>query len=332
MTISIPILKDRFEGCLFGLAVGDALGGKFEAQTADAIRLRFPTTASLIAYPQEEIWYTDDTQMAIGVSEALIEKGEILEEVLCQTFVANYLPSRGYGRGARAVLEAMEEGRDYKQVAEQHFPGGSFGNGAAMRVAPIGLVFRDDRQRLWDQARLSALPTHLHPLGIEGAQLLALAVALCSSMEKIDRAGFFAELLKACTLGEYRAKIEAAARSQVPEDLAGLGNRIEALHSVPTAIASFAMTPESFEATVSNVIFLGGDTDTLAAMAGALSGAYIGASRLPSRLVGLLESSPKGRTYLKRLSEQLLAVYHQGLQTPATTPPSDGLQQPGNSA
>jgi poly(ADP-ribose) glycohydrolase ARH3 len=332
MTIPIPLLKDRFEGCPFGLAVGDALGGKFEAQTADAIRARFPTAGSLIAYPQEEIWYTDDTQMAIGVSEALVERGEIVEEVLCRAFVANYLPSRGYGRGARAVLAAMEDGRDYRQVAERHFPGGSFGNGAAMRVAPIGLVFRDDRQRLWDQARLSALPTHLHPLGIEGAQLLALAVALCSSMDKFDRAGFFAELLEACASDDYRAKIEAAAAIPTPEDLAGLGNRIEALHSVPTAIASFALTPESFEATVSNVIFLGGDTDTLAAMAGALSGAYIGASRLPSRLVGLLESSPKGRAYLKRLSEQLFAVYQRGGEAQATAPPSDVLQQPGNRA
>jgi poly(ADP-ribose) glycohydrolase ARH3 len=332
MTDSIPALKDRFEGCLFGLAVGDALGRKFETQAADAIRARFPTVESLITYPQEEIRYTGDTQMAIGVSEALIESGEIVEEVLRRAFVANYLPSRGYGRGARAVLDAMENGRDYRQVAEQHFPGGSFGNGAAMRVAPIGLVFRDDRQRLWDQARLSALPTHLHPLGIEGAQLLALAVALCSQMGKFDRTVFFAELLGACASEEYRSKIEAAARVQAPEDLAGLGNRIEALHSVPTAIASFALSPESFEAAVSNVIFLGGDTDTMAAMAGALSGAYIGAGRLPARLVGLLETSPKGRTYLKRISEQLFAVYHRRLEAQTLSSPGDTPQQPGNPA
>src|SRR5262249_22545246 len=134
-------------------------------------------------------------------------------------------------------------------------------NGAAMRVAPIGLLFRDDRQRLWEQARLSALPTHRHQLGIEGAQLLALAVALCSRMERFDRAQFFAELLAACESAEYRANLEAASRVHLPDDLAPLGNRIEALHSVPTAVASFALTPESFEATISNVIFLGGDTD-----------------------------------------------------------------------
>ncbi len=254
--------------------------------------------------------------MAIGVCEALIERGEIVEEVLCRAFVANYVPSRGYGRGARAVLDAMEDGRDHRQVAEQHFPGGSFGNGAAMRVAPVGLLFRDDRRRLWEQARLSALPTHLHPLGVEGARLTALAVALCSRAEQFDRSSFFAELLAACESGEYRAKLEAAARVQGPNDLAELGNRIEALHSVPTAIASFALTPESFEATIGNVIFLGGDTDTLAAMAGALSGAYLGASRLPSRLVGLLESSPKGREYIRRLADTLFDVYRRGAENP----------------
>src|SRR5205807_5233711 len=140
----------------------------------------------------------DDTQMTLGVAETLAEHGQIIEDRLCQAFVANYVPSRGYGRGARAVLGAMEDGRDYRQVAEQYFPGGSYGNGAAMRVAPVGMLFRDDRRRLWDQARLSALPTHLHALGIEGAQLLALAVALCSGMERFDRAGFFAGLLGAC--------------------------------------------------------------------------------------------------------------------------------------
>lgn len=305
-------LKDRFEGCLLGLAVGDALGGRFEAQSAEGIRTRFPSAERLIAYPQDEIWYTDDTQMAIGVAEALIDRGEIVEESLCRAFVANYVPSRGYGRGARAVLEAMEDGEDYRAVAERHFPGGSFGNGAAMRVAPVGLLFRDDHGRLWEQAKLSALPTHRHQLGIEGAQLLALAVALGSGMERFDRTAFFDRLLAACESAEYRAKLEEASRVRQPDDLAGLGNGIEALQSVPTAIASFALTPESFEDAISNVIFLGGDTDTLAAMAGALSGAYLGVGRLPNRLVGLLESSPKGREYIRQLAGRLLAVYQRG--------------------
>jgi poly(ADP-ribose) glycohydrolase ARH3 len=178
-----------------------------------------------------------------------------------------------------------------------------------MRVAPVGLLFGDDRQVLWEQARLSALPTHRHPLGVEGAQLLALAVALCSRMERFDRDCFFTPLLSACQSPEYRTKMEMAARSSSPSELAGLGNGIEALESVPTAIASLALTPESYEETVGNVVLLGGDTDTLVAMARALAGAYLGAERLPQRPVNLLESSPKGRDFLIQLADGLLTAY-----------------------
>src|SRR4051812_13018084 len=128
MAVNDAALRDRFRGCLLGLAVGDALGGRFEAQTAEALRARFPTVRDLFDSPRDEIWYADE---------------------------------------------------------------------AAMRVAPVGLLFRDDLTALWEQARLSALPTHRHPLGIEGAQLLALAVALCCRAERLDRGAFLAELLAA---------------------------------------------------------------------------------------------------------------------------------------
>lgn len=302
-------LEDRFSGCLIGLAIGDALGSPFEGQSATAIRDRCPTVERLIAYPREAIWYTDDTQMAIGVAEALVESGEIVEDVLCRTFAANYDPARGYGSGTHAVLRAIRQGRDHHTVAEQYLPGGSFGNGAAMRVGPVGLLFRDDRERLLQQARLSALPTHRHPLGIEGAQLLALAVGIATRLDKFDRSRFFDELTGACVSPEYQAKLELAAQVEGQDDLAALGNGIEALHSVPTAIASFARTPESYVETVGNVILLGGDTDTLAAMAGAVSGAYLGVSGLPDRLLELLEDKHKGREYIGQLGHRLFGAY-----------------------
>src|SRR5262245_25473339 len=206
-----PSLQDRFRGCLVGLAVGDALGGRFEGQSAEHIKSRVSSVEQLIGSVNDELWSTDDTQMAIGVAETLVADGTIVEQRLCEAFVANYVPSRGYGRGARAVIEAIEDGQDHRVVAEKHFPGGSFGNGAAMRVAPVGLCFRDERRMVLDQARLSALPTHLHALGIEGAQLLALAVAHASRSEAIDRHAFFSELLGHCQSSEYRAKLEWAA-------------------------------------------------------------------------------------------------------------------------
>src|SRR5688572_17638708 len=121
----MPSLHERFRGCLLGLAIGDALGGRVEAQSAEHLRQRFPGVRSLMEAVEGELWYTDDTQMAMGVAETLIECGSVLEPRLCRTFAENYVPSRGYGRGTRAVIEAMEEGRDHRAVSERYFPGGS---------------------------------------------------------------------------------------------------------------------------------------------------------------------------------------------------------------
>lgn len=299
-------LRDRFRGCLIGLAIGDALGALFEAQSAESLQVRFPTVDHLLAYPDRELWYTDDTQMAIGVAQTLISHGEIVESTLCQSFVANYVPSRGYGRGTRAVIEAMEDGRDYRAVATRYFPGGSNGNGAAMRVAPVGLFFHDCAERLCDEAHKSATPTHLHPWGIEGAQLLAMAISICA---RAGDSGPLDDLLStlhdAATSDEYRDRLRQAAAIVNPADLAQLGNGIQALESVPTAIASFALCPGDYGRAIGQVILTGGDTDTLAAMTGALSGAYLGLPGIPPHLAALLERSPQGYDFLVDLADRL---------------------------
>lgn len=303
-------LADRFAGCLLGLAIGDALGAHFEGQSPEHIAQRFRSVEALISNPRPgEPYYTDDTQMAIGVAETLIACRDIDEAELCRRFAANYVPHRGYGRGARRVLDSMVDGKDHRQVAETHFPGGSFGNGAAMRVAPVGLMFRQNHDELWHHAKLSALPTHVHPLGVEGAQLLALAVALASTVtDTIDRERFFDTLTRRTQTLEYAGPLRRAAKLGDPKDLALFGNGIEATASVVTAIASFALTPRSYEQTIGNVILLGGDTDTIAAMAGAISGAFLGRQAIPCHLLANLENHYQGRRYLESLAEQLLAA------------------------
>ena len=304
----MPSLQDRFRGCLIGKAIGDALGARFEAQSAENIRARFPDPAALFDIA-DEIWYTDDTQMAIGVAETLAACGRISEVELCRAFVANYVPSRGYGRGTRAVLEAMEDGRDHRAVAEKYFPGGSHGNGAAMRVAPVGLVFHHQHEQLVEQARLSAMSTHLHPLGIEGAQLIALAVGMCLTQGDFNSSNYWQALAGVCTTPEFQSRVALAATCNSPSDLSPLGNGIQALDSVPTALASFAIAPRSYTDAVGQVILLGGDTDTLAAMTGAISGAYLGIEGIPTQAIRSLESSPKGRDYLLLLADQLYATH-----------------------
>ena len=135
--------------------------------------------------------------------------------------------------------------------------------------------------------------------------MLALAVGYAVYTNGFDASAYFAMLTEACRSNEFREKIWLASKTASREDLAALGNGIAAVDSVPTAIAAVALTPDSYAETIANVILLGGDTDTIAAMAGAISGALLGIDSIPSILVSQLEDSEKGKSYLVELSDRL---------------------------
>src|SRR5947209_11129001 len=120
---------DQFLGCLLGQAVGDALGAPLEGLPADHIFWTFGLSLDLVEKPlDDELRYTDDTQMMIGVAHTLATCGRIDDDELCRAFAANYDPARGYGPGAARVLEAMAAGGDWRALARDQFPGGSLGN------------------------------------------------------------------------------------------------------------------------------------------------------------------------------------------------------------
>src|SRR5438093_10278270 len=109
---------DRFAGCLLGLAVGDALGAPYEGLTHADIFFQFGSPEKLVKYPSgDTLFYTDDTEMMIGVAETLVECGRIEEGRLCRAFAENYHPERGYGQGARRIIEVMVEGEDHRKLA-----------------------------------------------------------------------------------------------------------------------------------------------------------------------------------------------------------------------
>jgi len=302
--------QERFLGCLLGEAVGDALGAPYEGAPADFISKTFGPLHELLNKPiKGSICYTDDTQMMIGVAEILLAHGEIRETALAQQFAANYDPERGYGPGTCQILQELIEGGDWQNLAETIFPGGSFGNGAAMRVAPVGLLFAHDLDRVAEQARLSALPTHRHPWGIEGARLLAMAVALASRGPPLDRSDFYDQLERYCESDEFAWQLRAARELRSGDSLKFLGSSLPAHRSVVTSIACFTTALDSYEQVVIKAISLGDDTDTLAAMAGALSGAYLGCAGIPDRWTEHLEDGPQGLSYLRYLATKLHERY-----------------------
>ncbi len=299
-------LPARFQGCLLGLAIGDALGGHFESQSPGWLQQRFRSVDGLFSNPPKAPWYyTDDTQMALGIAQTLLDDEELCEDALLRRFVENYEHWRGYGRGVRMILETFQDGEDHRFWVEEQFPGGSFGNGAAMRVAPIGLAFHQDLQQVARQAEISARPTHVHPLGIEGAQLLAVAVAWAVQSESFDRNSLFDTLLDFAQAAEFREQLTQAREIQTPHQLAELGNGIAAQDSVVTAIACFTLTPDSYRDVIGHAILGGGDTDTIAAMAGAVCGAYLGRAGIPEELVDSLEDIHHGRGHIIQIAQAL---------------------------
>lgn len=164
---------------LQGLSCGDAFGERF---------FHHPEVAkSLIAQrvlPTKPWRFTDDTAMAIALAEILEEFGGIHAERLARSFGERFLadPHRGYGPAMHSLLpELAENPTRWRDLSQQLFKGsGSFGNGAAMRVAPVGAYFADDFDALVQHAELSAQITHSHPEGMAGAIAVALAAGLAS--------------------------------------------------------------------------------------------------------------------------------------------------------
>lgn len=247
--------------------------------------------------------YTDDTAMTIAVAEVLERAGEMDEELLAQRFLATFDPARGYGAGTIRVLGLWRRGEPVLQAAVGVFAGGSYGNGAAMRVAPVGAHFASDDQRLLAEAARSARVTHAHPLGIAGAVVQATAVgAAVRGDDPLEAAARVAE-------GEFAVALAAVERALeedwAPEMVAReLGASVTAHESVPAALYA-ALRAGSFEEACTFAVQIGGDADTIAAMAGAIAGARFGARSIPDRWLDGLEDGERGRTYVITLAERL---------------------------
>ena len=307
-------LKSKFLGALVGTGIGDALGAPFEGWY-----WFMPEEIEAVAERREVLIYTDDTHMMIGVAESLIRAGGFNGEDMAQTFVENYElePFRGYGPGPPRIFRLIRAGTAWDEVAQGLYGGGSYGNGSAMRIAPVGVLYHDNLAIIKEVAYKSSQITHAHVLGKEGAALQAFAIALAADLDPLgafDRGNFLAKLINFVQEGVYREKlnqIEAILnRPDKTKVIIELGNGIEAFNSVPTAIYSFLSQPHSFAQAVLHAISLGGDTDTIGAMTGAISGAYLGIESIPDSWEGKLEN----RLYIEELASTLAEIKLKDLQ------------------
>lgn len=304
-----PPLRDRCRGCLLGVALGDALGAAFEgAPRVEAGQFRRWADAD------EALRWTDDTHMTMALATSLLECGGLDEDHLAWRFAEAYRaePWRGYGAGPPRIFAAMEDGLDWREAARALFGGeGSFGNGGAMRVAPVGLACHRDLDTVIDLARRSAAVTHAHELGQQAAALQAAAVARLATGpgpgEWAEPERFVEELRSAAPAAEFQERLDvlgSLASASSAEVVAAVGNGITGTEAVPAALAAFLAFPGSFPDVIERAVTLGGDTDTIASMAGALSGAFLGAAPVPEHWVARLEAAAE----LSRLADALADV------------------------
>lgn len=259
---------------LDGLSVGDAFGAALGEGDTSSFAKHLIATKRIPPGPWR---WTDDTHMALSIVEVLSEFGEIEQDALAKAFANRFTadPRRGYGSGVYRLLTQISEGGDWRVLAGQLFDGGSFGNGAAMRAAPIGGYFPNDPERAAQEARKSAVITHAHPEGQAGAIAVAVAAAIVSNPEFQQKETFWAEVVKYVPDGETKDGLILAGRIGKEEfetavTQLGTGWRVSAQDTVPFCLWCVANNIHDFEAALWTAAAGEGDRDTTCAIVGGI--------------------------------------------------------------
>ena len=310
------ILRDKFRGAILGCFLGDAFGAGFEGMNPDRARFHMSKLSKKFSRS-----YTDDTDMTLALAESIAQTGGVDAEDIAKRFSLHCDLTRGYAIGTIKAVLALRAGLKWHQVARVVFNEGSFGNGAAMRVSPVGLFYHHDLEHLEGMAMKQASITHVHPLGQWGAVMQACSVGLVvkqSSKEPFRKEQMVTSLREILWRGpiEYvRAlnKIEEmfgqGKKLEAREVVQSLGNGVEAHFSVPSACyIAITYSPDFCDA-ISAAISLGGDTDTIAGMVGAIVGAHVGEKGLPLEWIEQLEDGPRGRSFARGLADRLFQTW-----------------------
>jgi ADP-ribosylglycohydrolase len=248
--------------------------------------------------------FTDDTMMALSIIYALEEHAEIDQDYLAMSFAKNYDIERGYGPAMHGLLGSIKEGRHWRDEAQSLFGGqGSFGNGSAMRVAPLGAYFSDDLNMLVEQAERSAITTHCHPEAVAGAVAVALAAAFAwlykDSSQLPSASEFLTQIYQRTPESEVRRGIQSAIdipqSTPIETAVSVLGNgwMISAQDTVPFSLWSAACHlndyPEAIWSTVSGL----GDRDTTCAIVGGIVAMHAGVESIPKEWLDSREPIPR---------------------------------------
>lgn len=234
---------------MIGAIIGDIVGSRFEFDRGDKSK-----DFELLT---RENCFTDDTVMTVAVAEALMEAGRYAGEAEVKAALIRSMKKWGQkypdaGYGARFIKWVLSDDPE---------PYGSYGNGSAMRVSPAGFYY-DTIERTREVARWTAEVTHNHPEGVKGAEATAAAIFLA-------RKGAEKELIEMYLMKEFGYNL-----SRCLDEIRPTYHHVEnCIDTMPEAFECF-LESESYEDCLRNVMYIGGDTDTLCAISGAIAEAF----------------------------------------------------------
>jgi len=333
--------KDQFSGCLIGQCLGDALGFVVEGFSPDACKryiediLKTDRAGEFGRFPFNFGQYSDDSQLARELLQSYSACKRFDPKDYAERIKTIFQEKRiiGWGQATKDAASRLINGIPWEEAGT---PAPSAGNGSAMRAAPVGLFFFDDINLLiqgaYDQGRI----THKDSRCSAGAIAISGAVALVLQGKPINPDLFLG------TLSDWSGRIEPFFATELkkliewislPPDeavtfISKAGIDVDYLDenewegitpfvisSVLWSLYSFLRTPEDYFETICTAIEVGGDVDTTAAMAGAISGAYLGLDAIPSHLSHLLtDRGTWGFNELVELANQCYEIKMKGIK------------------
>ena len=313
----------QFQGCIVGLAVGDALGYPAEFRVRKDLLAAFGpdgitdfVTLEDKRLPQKIFigakhppgTYTDDTQMSIAVAEGLLEAGgddiDSLMKAIGKHFIAwHYSPenNRAPGQACTQGTLNFEEGIPWRESGVPD----SKGCGSAMRVSPIG-IFYEDLEQVADVARASSRLTHRHDAAYEGAAAAALMVAMAlkgaSPEDMYETIQFMCQGRSAdfdSCWGKVPRLLDRPSEKVLTEDV--LGESWIAEETAASAMYCYWKFPDSYQDAVLAAVNTDGDSDSIAAITGSVLGARHGLEAIEEKWRREIEKS----AMLHELAERL---------------------------
>ncbi|MEW6586097.1 MAG: ADP-ribosylglycohydrolase family protein, partial [Nitrospirota bacterium] len=299
--------KDQFSGCLIGQCLGDAVGFVVEGYSPAASwryvedYLMKGDVGAFGRFPFPFGQYSDDSQLARELMQSYVACGKFDPADYARRILGIFAEKRivAFGYSTKEAVKRLAQGVPWE---ESGTPPPSAGNGSSMRAAPIGLFFFDDPEMLIRAADDQGRITHKDPRSSAGAIAISGAVALALREKTIDAASFLTTLSRwaerispvfAAELGKLAGWLHLPPEEAVvfisqagfdPEyvdddEWKGISGFV--ISSVLWSLYAFLRTPGDYWQTICTAIGAGGDTDTTAAMAGAISGAHLGIDAIP---------------------------------------------------